>query len=51
MPIMIRRSIFSEVYSGPSRASKMELFAKIIIGLKSLNGFAKSFFDVPQSTK
>ena len=34
--------VLAEAYSGFSQASEMELFAKIVIGLKPLAIFAKS---------
>ena len=44
---MVIGRIISETYLGPCQTTKMKLFAKILIGLKPLNIFAKiSILDV-----
>ena len=44
-------NVFAEAYSESCQTSKMEIFVKIVKGLKPLIAFAKnSFLDVPQDS-
>ena len=44
-------NVFAEAYSESCQTSKMEIFAKIVKGLKPLIAFAKNSLDVPQDSE